>query len=164
MDFYKVKDYIERGIDSQYNSGVWGTDPHSNALYKSMMDYSSGILRDVEQYRHDDIESFEEAYKNIEKLYSELKKGKTYQQIDDKLWYKTFEKIETALGTRLTMALKNSYGRFRPDEINSSAILNKIKKHLKKMIDMKSEKRLLVDYIHNNKYRKAISIVFEGKK
>jgi cell fate (sporulation/competence/biofilm development) regulator YlbF (YheA/YmcA/DUF963 family) len=159
MEYSKIKNIVEKAIDKQYLSEIWGYDQYSEALYKLMMQFSGGILQNIENYKKDDIRSFKEAYDHIEKLLKEIDDGKSFKEINEELWYKTFEKIELYLGdTGLTRRLKNN----SEQGLDTKEELKKVRKHLEKFMKMKNKKRKVINYIHNNKYRYAIKIVFNG--
>lgn len=152
----KYKDILEKAIDKQYLSEIWGYDQYSEALYKLMMQFSGGILQNIEDYKKDDIKSFKKAYDHIEKLLKNID-DKSFKEIDKELWRKTFEKIEVYLSaTGLTRRLKNN----SEQGLETKEELKEVRKHLEKFIKMKDEKRKVVNYIHDNKYRYAIKIVF----
>ena len=158
------KDILERAIDYQYQSSIWGIDDYSVAAYKLMMKNSGGIYPEIEAYRLDDQESWKDAFEKIDKVVKLLEAGKGYKLInkkDSKLWYDTIKYIEGIVGYgSLTLNIKNKLDK-KESMDNELKIAKMVAKRLrKKLID----NRKLINKIHDNKYRWAFHIVFKEKK
>lgn len=153
----KYKDILERAIDGQYQSKIWGLDKHSKAAYKLMMKFSGGMYPDAEAYRLDDQASWKKAFEKVDLLIKLIEAGKSFKEIveyDVSLWYDVVYYIEGYLDTGdLTYNIKNSVD-VEKNMNRAFYELNNIKKVLLK-------KRKLISFIHDNKYRYAFHVVFE---
>lgn len=157
------KDILERAIDYQYQSTIWGRDGYSVAVYKLMMKNSGGIYPEVEAYRLDDQKSWKDAFEKVDKIVKLLDAGNSYQDIVEKdamLWYDTVGYLEGYLGLGgLTNKIKNNITHGVQTELTDE-VLNKFKTLRKFMLS----KRKLINKIHDDKYRWAFHIVFRGNE
>lgn len=155
--FDKIKEILERAIDGQYDSKIWGLDPHSKAAYKLMMKFSGGIYLDVEDYKLADQKAWKKAFEKVDLLIKLIESGKSFEEIseyDSMIWYDIIAYVEGYLGVGgLTYNLKNSID-VEKNMDRAFYELNNIKTTLKK-------KRKLISFIHDNKYRYAFHVVFK---
>lgn len=156
-----VKDVLEQAIDKTYQSSYWG-DEEAQALYKIMMSFGGGIMTDVDMYYEGDMKAFNKSINSIKNVVKSMEKDVGFENLKKLVDYKKIiSSLEQGVSILHNFTYNMSNISYRGEKNKEEEYLKRLKSVLSRIIKKEEEYRRKIHFIHQNKERLAVQLIFE---